>query len=175
MSELARIGRSFRARQVALSGAALAGVAGALLLNACAKYEPYPVCDFRELSNPSEEQVLAGPALIPSTPGALQPMPLNTVNVTDPNILRKIMVQSASARRTETNAVQVTTMLVNCTDHPLQVEGRTHFFDAGQQETEPPSTWRRMHLAPRTIATYSERSAGANGISAFLVELREGR
>lgn len=168
------IGRSIRGRGL-LAGAALAAATGALLLSACAKYEPYPVCDFRELSNPSDEQVLAGPALLPQTPGAMRPMPLNTVNVTDRNIVRKVMVQSANARRTETNSVQVATMLVNCTDHPLQVEGRTHFFDAGYAETEAPSAWRRIYLPPRTVATYSERSAGTNGISTYLVELREGR
>ena len=141
----------------------------------CAPYEPYPVCDFSALHAPSTEQVLAGPALVPPTEGAMVPMPLDTVNVTDPNILHKIMVQSASARRTETRTLQVSTQLVNCTDHPLQVEGRTHFFDAGQQASERPSAWQRLHLGPRTIATYGERSTGTDRAVSYLIELREGR
>lgn len=141
----------------------------------CAPYEPYPVCDFSALRAPSVEQVLAGPALVPPTEGAMVPMPLNTVNVTDPNILRKIMVQSASARRTETRTLQVSTQLVNCTDYPLQVEGRTHFFDDGQQASERPSAWQRLHLGPRTIATYGERSTGTDRTVSYLIELREGR
>ena len=141
----------------------------------CAPYEPYPVCDFSALRAPSAEQVRAGPALVPPTEGAMVPMPLDTVNVTDPNILHKVMVQSASARRTETRTLQVSTQLVNCTDHPLQGEGRTHFFDGGQQASERPSAWQRLHLGPRTIATYGERSTGTDRAVSYLIELREGR
>ena len=155
-------------------GGALALASGFGLLG-CAPYEPYPVCDFSALRAPSAERVLAGPALVPPTDGALVPMPLNSVNVTDPNILHKIMVQSASARRTETRTLQVSTQLVNCTDHPLQVEGRTHFFDGGQQASERPSAWQRLHLGPRTIATYGERSTGTEDTVSYLIELREGR
>ena len=154
---------------------ALAALALGLIVAGCAKYEPYPVCDFRDLSSPDPEQVLAGPALVPPAPGALKPMPLNTVNVTDPNILRKVMVQSVTARRTETETVRVAAQLVNCTDHPLQVEGRTHFYDTAQVQAEPPSAWQRVILPPRTVGTYSERSAGAEQVASYLVELREAR
>jgi hypothetical protein len=156
-----------------LSGAALTSV---LMVAACTGYEPYPVCDFRALDRAGTNQPSpSGPALVSPVPGALQPMPLNTVNVTDHNILRKVMVQSVAARRTETRTVQVSAQLVNCTDYPLQVEGRTHFFDTAQVETEPASAWQRVMLSPRTVATYSERSVGADQAASYLVELREGR
>ena len=161
------------ARAGALAGAALAG---ALALASCTAYEPYPVCDFSAYQSFGLDQAPpTGPALVSPVPGALQPMPLDTVNVTDRDILRKVLVQSVAARRTETETVQVSAKLVNCTDHALQVEGRTHFYDAAQGEAEPVSAWQRLMLSPRTVTTYSERSVGADQVTSYLVELREGR
>ena len=168
--------RAFVSRGLYRAGAlTCSALACALVVAACASYEPYPVCDFRKLSSPGQDQVFPGPALASPAPGALQPLPLDTVNVTDPNILRKVMVQSVVARQTETKTVQVSAQLVNCTDYPLQVEGRTHFYDASQVETEPTSAWQRVTLGPRTLATYSERSVGTEQVASYLVELREGR
>ena len=152
-----------------------AALACALVVAACTSYEPYPVCDFRDLSSPGQDQVLAGPALASPAPGALQPLPLDTVHVTDPNILRKVMVQSVAVRRSATQTVQIAAQLVNCTDYALQIEGRTHFYDAAQVEAEPVSAWQRVTLGPRTLATYSERSVGTEQVASYLVELREGR
>lgn len=161
--------------RIRLGSAAFALGAAAVTLAACARYEPYPVCDFREMSNPSEEQVLAGPALIGPQPGALRPMPLNTVNVVDRSIVRKVMVQQASAGRADSGAVEVAARLVNCTDHPLQVEGRTHFMTASHTDAEPPTAWTRVQLPPRSIGVYANRSVTTDQVASFLVEVREGR
>jgi hypothetical protein len=71
--------------------------------------------------------------------------------------------------------VQVATRLVNCTDFPLQVEGRSHFFDEKNMEVEKPSAWNRVYLPARAIGTYSESSTDIRRVAAYLVELREGR
>jgi hypothetical protein len=154
-----------------------AALAGGLALASCTAYEPHPVCDFSayESFGFGDPPPPTGPALVAPVAGALQPMPLDTVNVTDQGILRKVLVQSVAARRTETQTVQVAAKLVNCTDHALQVEGRTHFYDAGQAESEPVSAWQRLMLSPRTVTTYSERSTGTDQVTSYLVELREGR
>lgn len=89
--------------------------------------------------------------------------------------MRKIMVQSVRAQRTETGTLQVSTQLVNCTDHALQVDGRTQFFDAGLAASEPPSAWQRVYMPAWTIATYGERSTGTDKAASYLIELREGR
>jgi uncharacterized protein YcfL len=171
-----RARRAFAHRSVHQAGAlSCAALVYVLMLTACTSYEPYPVCDFRKLSSPGQDQDLPRPALVSPAPGALQPMPLETVNITDRNILRKVMVQSVAARRTETKTVQASAQVVNCTDHPLQVEARTHFYDAVLVEAEPVSAWQRVMLAPRTLATYSERSIGTEQVASYLIELREGR
>jgi hypothetical protein len=71
--------------------------------------------------------------------------------------------------------VEVWARLVNCTDFPLQVEGRTHFLDQGQAPAEDVSAWNRVMLAPRAYGVYQERSIGAAGVSYYFVELREGK
>lgn len=163
---------SLRMSVTGLAGIALMAAVG---LAGCATYEPYPVCDFRELQNPDESQVLAGPALIGPQPGALRPMPLNTVNVLDRSILRKVMVQQASAGRATNGSVEIAARLVNCTDHPLQVEGRTHFLTASNMDAEPPSAWQRVQLPPRSMGVYASRSTATDQVQSYLVEVREGR
>jgi hypothetical protein len=141
-------------------------------ISACAPYQPYPVCDFRALDGQSNAN---GPVLLPAMAGAMAPVPLNAVDVTDQRILRKVLVQSTNARRTETNSIRVAVQVINCTDHPLQVEARSLFFDAENQSAEAPSAWQRLHLPPRTVSTYSEQSLGTTQVVGYLVELREGR
>lgn len=133
--------------------------------------EPRPACDFTPLlaQAPPAEQLL-----VPPVAGTMTPMPLNTVNITDVGITNKILPQAVRARRTETGAVEVWSRMINCTDFPLQVEGRVQFMDKSQAPVEPISSWRRIHLPPRTTAIYSEKSIERERAETYLIEIREG-
>ncbi len=143
-----------------------------LALTACSYVPPMPQCDFRAMQDPVPTQ---GPVLVSQVPGSVTPMPLNAVNITDLTITNKVMVQMTNARRLPSGDVEVFARLVNCTDYPLQVEGRTLFLDARQVDAEPVTAWSRVHLPVRAFASYSTRSTSGMDVSSYLIELREGR
>ena len=144
----------------------------ALLVSACAQVAPMPQCDFRAMRNVAPPQ---GPILVSQVPGSVTPVPLNAVNVMDVAITNKIMVQATNARRVENGDVAVFARLVNCTDYPLQVEGRTHFMDGAQVDAEPVTAWTRLHLPARALGSYSARSTAGADVESYLIEIREGR
>jgi len=87
----------------------------------------------------------------------------------------KIAVESTSARRTPTGTLEVWAVLRNRTDYPLQIEGRTQFFDRDEAPVEGPTAWQRVHLPPQGVATYKELSTKVQEIAYYYVEIREGR
>ena len=137
-----------------------------------ATIQPEPICDFN--TQMALRQAPA-PATAPEQPAVLTPMPLNSVNITDYAITQKIMVESTNARRNPTGTVEVFARLVNCTDFPLQVEGRTHFLDEMRAPAEEASAWHRVYLAPRSYAVYRESSISVQAVRYYYVEVREGR
>ena len=155
----------------------LAAAAGALtLVAACAqpKIEPRPVCDM-EAYKQSFANAPEGEVLVPPNPGTVSPMPLNTVNITDQAIIQKVIVQASNASRTPTGTVEVWARLVNCTDFPLQIEGRTNFLTAAQAPAEQPTAWTRVMLPARAIGTYSAKSIASDQVATYLIEIREGQ
>lgn len=157
-----------------VSALALTGAAAAMLLvlEACAP-APRVQCDFTPLVM-GQEVLPPGPLLVPATPGTMKEVPLNTVSVIDGGIAGRVMVQSVTAGRNAAGNLEVSARLVNCTDGPLQVQGRTQFFDAAQRPSETPSAWQRLHLAPRSFASYGEVSVAGPAAASFLIELRGG-
>jgi hypothetical protein len=129
-------------------------------------------CNLRRAHNapPPDGPVLTSPSI-----GALTAVTLNAVQFTDKALTRKVLVQDLFARRSETNVVEVIARLVNCTDHALQVDGRTSFMDATQLPVEPTSAWQRVFLPPRATSVYRELSTATNDVAHFLIEIREGR
>ena len=119
-----------------------------LLLGACETVVTRPnevSCNFTPyLTAQAQGVALAGP--IERT---LTPVPLNAARIVDEKILNKVLVQSVAARRTDTGTVEVQARLVNCTDFPLQLQGRALFLDANFLDTETPSAWRRVFLPPQ--------------------------
>ena len=87
----------------------------------------------------------------------------------------KIAVEKTDARRTETGTVEAWAILRNRTDHPLQIEGRTQFFDESQAPLEGPSAWQRVQLPPNSVATYRENSTNTDRVKHYYIEIREGR
>ena len=152
----------------------LLAVAAAVSISGCqaARIEPKPQCDFRAVRDLKPP---AGPVLIPLVPGSVTVMPLNAVNITDAAITNKVMIQSTNARRSASGDIEVFTRMVNCTDFPLQVEGRTRFLDEGQVDAEPVTAWSRVQLPARGLGNYSTRSTARTRVQSYLIELREGR
>lgn len=87
----------------------------------------------------------------------------------------KIAVESTNSRRTPTGTLEVWTVLRNRTDHPLQIEGRTQFFDQTKAPVEGPTAWKRVFLPPQSVATYKELSTKVGEVHYYYVEIREGR
>ena len=160
-----------RRTPAALGGLLLAGT----VLAACSStVTPGPACDFRAYKQQLAEAERTGPVMVPQTPGTIADIPLNAVNVTDKAISNKVLVQSTNAKRLPGGQVEARTRIVNCTDFALQLEGRTHFLDEGQAEVEPPTAWKRVQLAPHTIATYQTTSTRTQAVDTYYIELREG-
>ena len=160
-----------------LTGLALRSLACLLCAGLCTAVsvahaaEPVLKCNFSKAYKADPRQ---GPALSAAAQGALKEIPLDAVQFIDKAITRKVLVQGLYARRSGVDTVEVIARLINCTDHPLQVEGRTAFMDAAQIPTEPTSAWQRVFLAPRATGIYREISTANQGVANFLVELREG-
>lgn len=87
----------------------------------------------------------------------------------------KLAVESTNSRRTPTGTLEVWGVLRNRTDFPLQVEGRTTFFDQQQVPIEGPSAWQRLQLQPNSVAAYREYSIATSSVAYYRIELREGR
>lgn len=109
----------------------------------------------------------------------------NTVNIIDDNLANwqgreekrwsKIAVESTNSRRTATGTLEAWGVLRNRTDYPLQIEGRTTFFDQYQVPVEKESGWKRVILPPNGVAAYKELSTHTNDVAFYYIEIREGR
>jgi hypothetical protein len=115
------------------------------------------------------------PALLGQLRGEMTPVPLDGVYIPDKAIQRKIMAQSVFARRTSNNSIEVIARVVNCTDYPLQILGRTSFMDKNQIPTEDPSAWQTVFVNPHSFATYHEVSIGGTDVESYLIEFRSNR
>ena len=93
---------------------------------------------------------------------------LNTVNIIDKSLANwhgkedekysKIAVEQTNSRRTATGTLEVWATLRNRTDYPLQIEGRSQFFDSDQAPVEGPTAWQSVFLPANSVATYKEFS-----------------
>ncbi len=154
---------------------AIAGATGLVAaLAGCAQVqEPAPICNMAGIN--ASRTLVALPAAAPDAPSPLMEMPLNSVSVVDHAIIQKVFPRQVTARRTPTGTVEVVTQIVNCTDHPLNVEARTQFYDGAHTASEPVSAWKRFAMPARSSNTYRESSIGAKNVNFYMVELRETR
>jgi hypothetical protein len=126
-------------------------------------------CDFSKANRPAASQAL----IAPLSQGAFTPIPLETVQLIDKTLSRKIVAQGVEARRTETDTVEVVARLVNCGKDPLQLQLRTSFLSAGRSPTEPTSSWQRIYVAPKSTGIYTEKSISRD-VAHYLIEVRRG-
>lgn len=97
----------------------------------------------------------------------------NSVGILDKSL--KIAVESSNSKRSPTGTLKVWAVLRNRTDKPMQVEGRTQFFDGDKVPVEDPTAWKRIFLSPQSIGTYSEYSTNVKEVGYYYIEIREGR
>lgn len=104
---------------------------------------------------------------------------LDTVVILDKSLqdrtAGKIAIEASGARRSPTGTLEVYATIRNRTDHPLQVEARTQFFDDVQVSVEGPTQWQRVYLDPQSVNAYRELSTRVQGIAHYYIEIREGR
>lgn len=116
-------------------------------------------------------QSTGGAALVANVPRAMTPIDLNAVQMTDKGVIRSVLVEGLFARRTETDTIEVTARLVNCSKKPLQIDVRSSFMGADQFPSEPTSAWQRVFLPPFATGVYREQSMSRN-VASYLIELR---
>ena len=141
-------------------------VAFAAGLTGCATSEPVVVeCHWPRPAPP------AGHALVAQNYDSMTPIPLNALQFTNEELARQVVVQQLSARRTPTSTVEVTGLLVNCTDQPLVVASRMQFLDAKQFPVEDASVWQRLVMHPRALSRFQAQSTSRE-VQHYVVELR---
>jgi hypothetical protein len=87
----------------------------------------------------------------------------------------KIAVEATNSRRTPTGTLEVWAELRNRTNYPLQIEGRTTFFDKDKAPVDGPTAWQRVFLPSQGIGVYKELSTKIEEVNIYYIELREGR
>jgi hypothetical protein len=122
----------------------------------------------------SERNLVAVPGVDGKLP-AITEVPFNSAALLDKSITKKVYVRTATVKRTLTGTVLVRTMVANCTDHDLRIEGRTQFYDADQTPAEAPSAWKRIFLEPRSDSLYQESSISTDAVHFYFIEVREAR
>ncbi|MFC3053175.1 putative periplasmic lipoprotein [Kordiimonas pumila] len=126
-------------------------------------------CDFRPLKKLGPPK----PALVTDVPSIMTPVALNSVQIVDKNIRKKIMPQAVFARMSPTGTVEVMARLVNCTDYDQEILVRTSFMDLSQMPSEPTSIWKRLFLSPKSTQVYTEKSMLPD-VGYYLIEVDEG-
>lgn len=86
----------------------------------------------------------------------------------------KISLQKVGGRRSPTDTLEIWSVMKNHTDHDLQVEGRTMFFDRDEVPLDDQTAWKRMYIPANSFATYREYSISPEA-AFYIVEIREGR
>jgi len=110
---------------------------------------------------------------------------LNTVNILSDSLHQttnifggakhrgKIEIDRTHVTTTGNGLPQVIVVIRNRSDHPLQVEGRTTWFDPAGIPVDGPSAWQRIFLPPNSVNSYQENSI-SNRATQYYVEIREG-
>lgn len=79
------------------------------------------------------------------------------VSMLSPELGAMIGVRDVSPGQTATRLPAIAATLYNCTDVDVEVLLRTR-FTGERGQSEPPSAWRSVILAPRSEATYAENA-----------------
>ena len=120
-----------------------------------------------------QRQAQNEPALVSGKYGFQQatPIPLNAVQFTDKWLAKNIAVQGLYAERTQTDRIEVSARLINCSDNTLALGLRTSFLKESQAPAEKPSEWQTVIVGSKATATYQEKSISQD-VHSYFIELR---
>jgi hypothetical protein len=85
---------------------------------------------------------------------------LTSVSVLSPELAKVIGVRQVGMARSPTGNASTYATVYNCTDVDVVVLVRTRFTGTSGQ-SEPPSAWKTVHLAPRGQTSYGEAAVSA--------------
>lgn len=94
---------------------------------------------------------------------------LTAVSVLSPELAKVIGVQEVMTSRTGTGMAAIQASVYNCSDVDVVLLMRTR-FNGARGQSEPPSAWKTVHLAPRAQASYGE-SAVSDKTQALAVDI----
>lgn len=94
---------------------------------------------------------------------------LTAVSVLSPELAKVIGVQEVMTSRTGTGLAAVQASVYNCSDVDVVLLMRVR-FNGARGQSEPPSAWKTVHLAPRGQASYGE-SAVSDKTLALAVDI----
>lgn len=140
----------------------------ALLAGGCASVGPTINC-----KSPTNWERGDGLALVGETYGVrVSPIPLNSVLFDSKETAGSIAIHHLAASRTPADTVEVAARFVNCLEHTQRIEVRASFFRLDGANVEEPSAWQSVFVPAGSMASYTERSLGTEGIGSFLIEVR---
>lgn len=97
---------------------------------------------------------------------------MNAVRYLQPGLDKAVQVRALDAGRSAGGELTVLVHFLNCTEQRIVIGARTSFLDDRRLPLGTPSAWQRVHLAPRSTGTYTERPLGVDA-SHFIVEVRD--
>jgi hypothetical protein len=101
---------------------------------------------------------------------------LTAVSVLSPELAKVIGVQEVMTSRTGTGMAAVQTSVYNCSDVDVVILMRTR-FNGARGQSEPPSAWKTVHLAPRGQANYGESAVSdkTQGLAVDIYDANRGQ
>lgn len=101
---------------------------------------------------------------------------LTAVSVLSPELAKVIGVQEVMTSRTGTGMAAVQTSVYNCSDVDVVILMRTR-FNGARGQSEPPSAWKTVHLAPRGQASYGESAVSdkTQGLAVDIYDANRGQ
>jgi hypothetical protein len=86
----------------------------------------------------------------------------------------RVSVQNKGIRPSDTGLLEVWVLLKNHANYPVQVEGKSMFFDGSQAPVENQSAWKRLDIPANSTGVYQEFTTSRKA-AYYQTEFREGR
>ncbi|WP_051237382.1 hypothetical protein [Ottowia thiooxydans] len=102
--------------------------------------------------------------------------PWPNAQVLSPELAQVIGVREVLTSRTGTGMAAVQASVYNCTDVDVVLSMRTR-FTGERGQSEPPSSWKTVHLPPRSQAAYGESavSQATRGVAVEIYDANRGQ
>ena len=85
----------------------------------------------------------------------------------------RIVIEKEGVGATDTGLAEVWVVVRNLTNQPLNLEGRTTWFDIDEIPVESPSNWQRFFVPPHSTETYRDTAVYSRAMH-YQVDIRVG-